>query len=75
MKLFGKFLENALSNANEGIKNYMELTNGNPSDNAYVCSVIASITYSMIIEYHNALQEELKNHNIEIGALEFDKSF
>lgn len=73
MKLSGKFIENALSNANEGIKSYMELTNGNPSDNAYVCSVIVSITYSLIIEYHTALQEELKKHNIDIGELELDK--
>lgn len=74
MKLSRKYIENALCNADKSIKHYLEQSNGNSSDNAFVCSTIVSITYSLILEYHNALQEELKKHNIDIGALEFDKS-
>ena len=73
LKLSGKYLENALSNADKGIKGYLEQKDGNPSDNALICSIIVSITYGMIMEYHNALQEELKKHNIDIGVLDFDE--
>ncbi len=75
MKLSSEFLENALGKANEGLKGYMEQTKGNPPDNTYVCSIIVSIAYSLILEYHASLKKELKKSNINIGDLEFDKPF
>lgn len=69
MKMPENFLEKVLNNAQKAVTNSINEDN-DITNMEIVCNMVISISYGILEEYHNALSNELRKANIDIGKLE-----